>query len=480
MTISFPDEIWRHIFSHFEVVLEDDYRDLEPLDTLTALSLVNRRFYLIAQGFLYRTLLLWGLNDFYFGDRRELHVLLATTLASNPRLGMFTREISLAHGNLEDGDEPMKSIRNFVPSLNMSQVFKDWLNREFIFGRKGSGIASFLLALMPRVQLVELRFYKEPTTTLPWILGGWSDGSMGESTNEHGRPHTVSNYLHDLQELRVEAGFGQTCIYITYFETILLHPNLRTLKLSGFDWTEPRIIDMRWQGYPSNLRQVNLDKCIVDASTVRDVLSRCKGLEVLTITAGSFDLVPHLRPRVWEIDLYEFGDVLRGLGQKLVMFELDTYEYRYNGVPRGKIGSLDNLKALRYLSISRNDFIGPEDDSGAINGFHLAEVLPTSIEVMDFREDMSEQALGQNEYEYGRLHDDIYSVLVCGRFPSLRKLELTRLGIPRRDAFNMEVPGWTIKDGAWFLDVSPDYELFTHMELTMERKHDDPGSIDTI
>ncbi|RSL54563.1 hypothetical protein CEP53_007389 [Fusarium sp. AF-6] len=472
-----PDEIWKQIFSHFEVFLEDDYRDLEPLETLTALSLVSKRFYEMSQYYLYRTVLLWGLNDFYFGDPHKLHLLLAAALASNRQLGMFTREISLAHGNLENDAGPMIPINNFIPSLNMPQGLKDWLHREFIFGRKGSGIASFLLALMPQVQLVELRFYKEPTTTLPWLLGGWFDENMGEPTNEDGRPQTVANHLHDLRELRIDAGYGQTCIYITYFESILLHPNLQTLKLSGFDWTKSRTTDMLCPGYPSNLRQVNLDKCIVDASTVRDILSRCNNLEVLTVTTGHHDIAGHLLSAGWEIDLSECGDVLRELGQKLVMFELDTYEYRYNGEPRGKIGPLENLKALRFLSISRNDFIGPEDDPDATNGLHLADVLPTSIEVMDFKEDMPDQDLGQDEYKYGRLHDDIYGLLVCAQFPNLRKLVLTRLGIPQRDGFRMEVSGWDIQDGGWFLDVSPDYDLFTHMELNIERKDDDPESI---
>ncbi|KAJ4327370.1 hypothetical protein N0V84_002141 [Fusarium piperis] len=418
MVIFLPDEIWRQIFSHFEVVLQDDYRDLEPLKTLTALRLVSRRLSYLAQTLLYRTVLLWGLNDFYIGDRHDLHVLLATVLASHPQLGRLTRGISLAHGNLTVEDDPMTLLRKRITSLSMSSRFKDRLRREFIFGRNGAGVASFLLALMPK---------------------------------------------------------GQTCISINYFESVLLHPNLRTLKLSGFDWTENRVMDMEWQGYPCDLRQLNLDRCIVDASTMRDVLSRCKNLEVFTITMGSHDLTGHRPYQEWEVDLYEFGDALRELGQQLVKFELDTSDYKCNGEATGKIRSLCNLKSLRHLSIARNDFIAKEDDPGAIQ---LSEALPMSIEVMDFKEDVTDLHLGQEEYEYGRMYDALYGLLVGGQFTSLRELTMIRLGTPEKDRFKREVPGWDVEERGWYVDVSPDYDCYTSMELFMKRRGHGSGRVE--
>ncbi|KAI8654117.1 F-box domain-containing protein [Fusarium sp. Ph1] len=365
------------------VVLQDDYqdsyRDLGPLKTLTALSLVNRRFYHLAQSPLCRTILLWGVNDFYFGDRHALHLLLATALANNPRLGLSTREISLAHGNLSIEGALIDLLGDQIGSLNMSSEFIDLLKRDIIFERKGSGVASFLLALMPRVRLVELYFYKEISMSLPYLLGG----RLSQNACE---PHTVANHLHSLQELRITVALEQTCEYIDYFESILLHPTLRTLKLSGIEWTEERTMDMEWPDYPCNLRELNLDRCIVDASAMREVLSRCTKLEILTIAAGSYDAAGQPHYRKWKVDFYEFGDALRELGQNLVKFELDT-----------------------YLLITKNNFIGKEDDPNTIA---LAEALPMSIEVMNFKEDVIDFQMGQEVYGYEKMHDEIHGLAV--------------------------------------------------------------------
>ncbi|KAJ4213306.1 hypothetical protein NW759_011148 [Fusarium solani] len=462
MVIFLPDEIWMQIFSHFNVVLQDVYRDLEPFQTLTALSLVSRRFHHMAQSPLYRTVLLWGLNDLYFGDHHELYLRLAKALANNPQLGLSTREISLAHGNLSIEDDLMDLLGDRIESLNISSEFIDLLKRDIIFGRKGSGIASFLLALMPRVRLVELYFYKESSLTLPYLLGGWFSQSTGE-------PHTVANHLHNLQELRITAAQGQTCVYIDYFEPILLHPNLRTLKLSGFDWTEDRIMDMEWQDYPCNLRQLNLDECIVDASTMRDVLSRCTKLEIFTITAGNYDIANYSLYGDWKGGLYEFGDVLRELGQNLVRFELDTFAYRDNRAATGKIGPLQSLKALTDLSIARNNFIGEEDDPSAIP---LAEALPTSIEVIDFKADIIDPQMRQGVYGYENLHDEMHGLAVGGQFPSLREITLFRPGIPIQHGFEREVPGWDIEDTPLAVGSAFECTYPIYMKLSMKRRGD--------
>ncbi|KAH7254792.1 hypothetical protein B0J15DRAFT_549344 [Fusarium solani] len=418
MVVFLPDEIWMQIFSHFNVVLQDVYRDLEPFQTLTALSLVSRRFHHMAQSPLYRTVLLWGLNDLYFGDHHELYLRLAKALANNPQFGLSTREISLAHGNLSIEDDLMDLLGDRIESLNISSEFIDLLKRDIIFGRKGSGIASFLLALMP--------------------------------------------------QLRITAAQGQTCVYIDYFEPILLHPNLRTLKLSGFDWTEDRIMDMEWPDYPCNLRQLNLDECIVDASTMRDVLSRCTKLEIFTITAGNYDIANYSLYGDWKGGLYEFGDVLRELGQNLVRFELDTFAYRDNRAATGKIGPLQSLKALTHLSIARNNCIG-EDDPSAIP---LAEALPTSIEVIDFKADTIDPQIRQGVYGYEKLHDEMHGLAVGGQFPSLREITLFRPGIPIQHGFEREVPGWDIEDTPLAVGSAFEYTFPIYMKLSMKRRGD--------
>lgn len=470
MAIFLPDEIWRQIFSHFEMVLHDGYRNLEPLKNLTALSLVSRRFHHMAQSPLYRTVLLWGLNDLYFGDRHELYLRLAKAPANNAQLGLSTREISLAHGNLSIEDDIMDLLGDRIESLNIPSEFIDLLKRDIIFGRKGSGVASFLLALMPRVRLVELCLYNETSLALPYLLGGRLSQNTGE-------PHTVANHLHNLQELRITAAQGQTCEYIDCFESIFLHPNLRILKLSGFDLTEDNIMDTEWPDYPCNLRQLNLDKCIVDASTIRDVLSCCKKLEIFTITAGSYDTAGDLLYRVWKVDLNEFGDVLRELGQNLVKFELDTSAYRRVRDAAGKIGSLQSLKALTHLSIARDDFVGAEDDPSAIP---LAEALPTSIEVMGFKEDATNFQLVQEAYEYKKMHDEMYGLAVGGQFPGLREITLLRQGIPEKHRFEREVPGWDIEDTDWPVGSAVENEYYTYMELCMKRRDDGSERVQNV
>ncbi|WAO95758.1 F-box domain-containing protein [Fusarium falciforme] len=466
MVIFLPDEIWMQIFLHFNVVLQDNYRDLEPLKTLTALSLVCRRFHHLVQTPLYRTVVPWGLNEYYFGD----HLLLATALASNPHLGFSTREISLANGNLSIEDNLMDLLGDRIGSLNMSSEFIDLLKRDIIFGRKGSGVASFLLALLPRLRLMELYFYKETSLTLPYLLGGWLSQNTGE-------PHTIANHLHNLQELRITAAQGQTCVYIDYFESILLDPNLGKLGLSGFDWTDGRIMDMEWSDYPCNLRQLNLDKCIVDASTMRDVLSRRKRLEDFTIVAGNYDIANYSLYGDWKGDLYEFGDVLRELGQNLVRFGLDTSAYQHNRNATGKIGSLQSLKALTHLSIARNDFVGAEDNPSAIP---LAEALPTSIEVIDFKTDVIDYQMRQGVYGYEKLHDEMHGLALGGQFPSLREITLFRPGMPVQHGFEREVPGWDIEDTPWAVGSAFEYEYYTYMELCMKRRDDGSERVQNV
>ncbi|KAI8712650.1 hypothetical protein NCS52_01363600 [Fusarium sp. LHS14.1] len=467
MAIFLPNEIWGQIFSHLKVVLQDEYRDLEPLKTLTALSLVSRRFHNLAHTALYHTLLLWGLNDSYFDDRHDLHFLLAKTLANNPQLGLSTREISFAHGNLSIEHDVINLLGHKIGSLNMSSEFTNLLQRDIMFGQRGSGVASFLLALMPRVRLVELYFYKESSLALPYILGG----RLSQDTI---KPHTVANHLHHLQELRITSAQGQSCVNIDDFELILLHPTLRTLQLSGLDWTENKIMDMEWPDYPCNLRQLDLDECIVDASTMRDVLSRCTKLEISTISARSHGIAGQIPYRDWNMDLNEFGDVLRELGQNLVEFELDTWAYRRVRDARGKVGSLQSLKAVTHLSIARNDFVVAEDDPRAIP---LVEALPTSIEIVDFKGDVIDSQMGHEEYRHEKMHDEMYRLAVGGQFHSLRAMTLFRPGIPRQHRFQRKVLGWDVEDtpsvvGSAFEALEYPY----HVDMTLYMQRRDDGS----
>ncbi|EEU37122.1 uncharacterized protein NECHADRAFT_86731 [Fusarium vanettenii 77-13-4] len=402
MVFFLPNEIWSQIFSHFKVVLYGLHRDLEPLKTLTALSLVSRRFHDLAQTPLYQTVLLWGINDYYSEDHHGPHFHLAKALANNPQLGLSTREISLTHGNLPSKHNLMSFLGDQIESPNISSEFIDLLKRDIIFGWRGSGVASFLLALMPRVRLVELYFYKEPSMSLPYILGGRLSYNSGE-------PHTVANHLHHLQELRITSAQAQT-----------------------------------W-------------------------------LEVFTVSAGSRSLARQTPYIDWNVDLNEFGDVLRELGQNLVKLELVTRSYRHVlGLDvSGKVGSLQSLKSLKHLSISRNDFVGAEDDPTTIP---LVEALPTSIEVMDFREDVTDSQMRQAEYGYEKMHDEIYGLAVGGQFPGLRKITLFRRGIPTKHRFQREVPGWDVEDmppcvnGPLWEALKHPY--YTYLTLYMQRRDD--------
>ncbi|KAM0430047.1 hypothetical protein ACHAPT_006053 [Fusarium lateritium] len=478
MTILLPNEVWRHIFSYFEAVLHDDLRDLKPLKTLATLSLVCRGFRGLAQSLLYRTVLLWGLNNSFLGDPHERHVLLAAALANHPQLGLSTREISLAHGNLTIEDDLMDFLGEAISSLNMQPAFKEWLEYEITFGKKGCGVASFLLALMPNVRLVELCYHKEPSTILPWILGAWINSNEDEPTGRDGRPNTVANHLHNLEELRIVPGLGHRAIYITYFESVLLHPTIRTLKLSQFDWTRNRIKDMQWPHHPCNLRQLNLDECLVDASTVSHVLSRCRKLEIFTIEMcnpekAGVDLrthgpgLGHSHDGKWDVDLYEFGDALRELGQNLVRFDLGVFDYEQTFGVTAKVGSLRNLTRLRHLAIARNTLVGQEDDSAAIP---LADVLPTSLETLEFKEDVPLMWDDDQSEHNRRMNDEVAGLVAGDQFPNLRELTMLRYGFPRTDRFEREMYRWDAEERGPYIDVTPDYAEYTHMELYMRRK----------
>ncbi|KAL2673858.1 hypothetical protein Neosp_012302 [[Neocosmospora] mangrovei] len=205
---------------------------------------------------------------------------------------------------------------------------------------------------------------------------------------------------------------------------------------------------------------------------MRNVLSRCTKLEIFTISAGSPGIAGQIPYRDWNVDLNEFGDILRELGQNLVKFKLDTWDYRCVRDAMGKVRSLQSLKALTHLSIARNDFVGAEDDPSAIP---LAEALPPLIEIMDLKEDKTDSQMGQEVYGYEKMHDEMYRLAVGGQFPSLREMRLSRCGIPRQHRFQREVPGWDVEETAFVLGselYALEFPYYTAMKLHMKRRDD--------
>ncbi|KAL2689390.1 hypothetical protein Neosp_003443 [[Neocosmospora] mangrovei] len=490
--IRLPDEIWNSIFSRYlcdipnvQWILLRDRLNRDPLKVLLILSLVSRQFHRVAQGLLFQ-LIVAGVRD----DEHERQVKLARTLAAHPDVGLNTRAMCI--DDIEWPTDPVLSnmLKERIDSLNMPESFKGlWDNKMDstnvnMTPRDRNNLTSFILALTPYVKLVDIT-YSCPSQAMFWLLGG-SLGKRKElaytecsefcdedvQTRYGGNmAETYANHLPNLQELRLRGVGYNSAIEpsppMADFRRVLLHPNLKTLRAQGFHWLGFEKQTRLWASFPIRLQRLDLSEAIIDAPTIRHILTICKDLRSLYITLGNvrksgFDIN-------WEFDLNCVGDALRGPGRNLIEFGLHTDSFEEHRHCYGRIGSLESMRKLKHLCITKEHLVG-------IHGFEgtplLNEALPFTLETLCFYPEYHVSPDADYPDVYQEVNDEVCGVLVGDDYPDLREVTILRFSTEeniRGGEFGGAVEGWDLIET---IQIEPGYnpKKLMHLNTYLTRK----------
>lgn len=433
--IHVPDEIWRQIFTFFECILPDDkwwwygaQVDRSPLKDLLSIAHVCKHFHGLARPLIYRTIVLEGLD----GDveleferraqrlremptheeqrRRSIEEILQSAIYNNaqnirhdrvtramiacPSLGQHTRVINIDDTGLPSAPGLDKMIHEILPSLSLPGALRKQMEIKLkqASGYKAVGLA-VLLALTPNARLVDIS-YHGTTEALIWMLSGrpdiinqlTSDAHVLSDTREENVPSVTnvsfSNYgLSNLEEVRIRTGNRRYFVTpIHSVEALLLHPNLRTLRLFGINWLQPSLDLLRWTKEPCGIHLLDLRECVVEASSVRYILSRFTSLHTLLVHLDGGRYLGILGETEWDIQLDEFGSVLRELGQGLNNLCLDTNLSCPGRQCRGHLGSLREMRSLKHLKVAYSNLINMSESIDDVP--KMADVLPHSLETI--------------------------------------------------------------------------------------------------
>lgn len=489
--IRLPDEIWHSIFSRYlcdipnvQWTLLRDRLNRDPLKVLLILSLVSRQFHRVAQGLLFQVIVA-GVRD----DEHERQVKLARTLAAHPDVGLNTRAIAIDDIEWPTDAGLSNMLEGRIDSLNMPLSFQRLWDKKMrstcinMTPRDRNNLTSFILALTPYVKLVDIT-YSCPSQALFWLLGG----SLGkrkelaytecsEFCNEDAQTpygnvaETYANHLPNLQELRLRGVGYNSAIEpsppITDFRRVLLHPNLKTLRAQGFHWLGFEKETRLWASFPIRLQRLDLSEAIIDAPTIRHILTICKDLRSLFITLGNvrksgFDIN-------WEFDLTSVGNSLRGPGRNLVEFGLHTDSFEEHRHCYGRIGSLENMPNLKHLCITKEHLVGVHGFEGTLQ---LNEALPFTLETVCFYPEYHVSPDADYPDVYQEVNDEVCGVLVGGDYPDLREVTILRFSVEekvRGGEFGGAVEGWDLVET---IQIEPGYnpKKLMHLNTYLTRK----------
>lgn len=251
--------------------------------------------------------------------------------------------------------------------------------------------------------------------------------------------------LRHLKALRLQHDHDTIPARVTDIEPLLYHTSLRTLQLSGWDWTNRESRAMLRCKQNKHLEALELDDCVTDEQAIEDILARFKGLRTLVVRLvrdswGRNDMT------WWELWLPELTQTLVSLGGNLVRLDLDTDECCGNVV--GRLGSLRGMRSLRHLKIAYRDLLSPRDPS---NDFSEAPDVPTENLVLAdlLPENLETLCMYKSAYnETARNH--YHALLVAAGQARLLSLESLTVQCRAGESekmedplvFSKDVPGW--------------------------------------
>lgn len=478
-----PDEIWHQIFSHHECVLPEGQWwmygaqvDHSPRKTLASICRVSRQFLRVAQPFLYRTILLEG-GDHEHKWRQE-H--LTRALAASPDLGLLTRTIAFDDSCLPRTIGLHSMLQGPLPSIDLPSTMRRYLETKLAESKQISnssgkiGIGAFMLALMPRIRLVEFSFHG--STNLTWMMSGRADmdeqlirdpdyecsdfegDDMVTQTRKRTGGNTLTtdtrdtastsfaNYgLTHLKELRLRTGDSRHYTTSVHsIEAALLHPSLKTLRLLGSNWLQKSLDLLQWPKEPCGVQFLELRESLVEAASLRHILTRFTGLRTLLVHVASCRRYQDEEIE-WDMNLDEIGSILRSLGGNLVELSLHTNNYEdYDEGPsqsEGHLGPLREMRSLKHLSVVCGDLIGNRAETQELP--MLADVLPRLLETLHLHWD--EKHYGEHSYRRrcGHVNNAVRKLLEHGHMPDLRQVSMERFYNETVEGeFDGPVAGW--------------------------------------
>ncbi|KAF4957605.1 hypothetical protein FSARC_11244 [Fusarium sarcochroum] len=454
-----PDEIWEQIFIVFEDHMPSENWWMygaqikhEGLKTLRSIALVSRQFERVAQRLLYRTLLVEGRDYYGLAQARLLR-----TLSEQPQLGQHARDVSIdddAGYHYRMGrklsDTPLRSILG-TGLGSLKGRFEPMRSRR----RKVSdtyGFGALAASYMPHLQLIDCTVHDNHTLLPPMLSGrlgleveflGEPEGQRKafeddygdeEQTNDKDAPNSMggmyTNYsFPNLTEVRVKTGGcdGATTVFV--IEPILLHPTLKRLRTLGINWTGDESSLLKWPDRHSNLQYLDLKECVIDATGLRSVLTRCPDLKSLLIEMADFRREEDREEGSWKVDLSDFGNVLRQLARVLEDFDIHTLDYKSSNYAEGRIGSLKTLNSLKHLKTDKEDFLGypsDPDEEVATPALRFGEALPPSLETLYLHWGDDYYDEDWREYKRRGVNKEIHSFIVESELYNLREIRVER------------------------------------------------------
>ena len=328
-------------------------------------------------------------------------------------LGQYVRGISLGARIFElfmDLDETLEAS---LPSLQLPYICREHVlsgGGDFAEDHR-SRLFMACLACTPNVEYVECHVRDSRQLFAAFIAGATSSPAIRARIQEEREdadytvrsepwkyrnipPATKSGgdyefSLQHLRALRLRHDHDDFPAKVTDIEPLLYHASLRTLQLSGWDWTnrESQAMATPCGKHNDHLDTLELDDCVTDEQAIGDILGRFRALRTLVVRLvrdswGRTDI------GWWEVWLPELTQTLTTLGQNLVRLDLDTDECCGNVV--GRLGSLRCMQSLRHLRVAYRDLLSPRDPDSAFGEtpdiptehLVLADLLPENIETL--------------------------------------------------------------------------------------------------
>ncbi|KAL6355105.1 hypothetical protein LRP88_11522 [Fusarium phalaenopsidis] len=239
---------------------------------------------------------------------------------------------------------------------------------------------------------------------------------------------SYANYgLPDLKEARIrteDPTEGNTPIHV--LEPVLLHPTLTTLRLYGVSLLQHSIRNFKFPNEPCNLEYLDLEECLFDHSSLEIILTRCKKLKRLSMESAGQRRYSFWDDGSWDLDLPEFGNVLKKLGQNLEFFNLNCDHSDEPHVALGYIGTtLRDLNGLSHLKIRLSDLVETERKQIA----PLAGALPPTIETLHLYWDSIAHKYSNYKGFCDKTRRAVFTLLMAvDQVPNLRSVSIDRHG----------------------------------------------------
>ncbi|KAM0355703.1 hypothetical protein ACHAPU_000088 [Fusarium lateritium] len=223
------------------------------------------------------------------------------------------------------------------------------------------------------------------------------------------------------------------------YEGVLLHPKLKVLRLERFCWLSDVLDSMRWGEVNSRLTRLELHDCSLDPDSLKHILTRCSKLQHLAIDLGG----PSKRSGNYEVDVDEFGKVLKELGKSLITLMFSTRNHEESSwknlelsTVTGCIGSLKEFTSLEHLTITRKNLCSPSgtQENHDNKMIYLHDALPKSLTTLQLIAELDDYHTGHDGIEWSafNIHTDVQICeLIQGRYcPDLNRIDITRIVLP--------------------------------------------------